>query len=243
NLTLRGPFITKLFRFSADATFSLNLHQQSAVDVNFNGVQRSTLAGEGGRPLYAQPTSIVPSTGAVTNVDSRVSPLFGSVNSLRSDLQSRSAQYTFTLNPVGVGLINTRWTISYVYADIREQTRGFGGTTAGDPSIIEWSRGALTSKHAVNLNLYTRVRDLFSVALTARTASGPPFTPVVAGDVNGDGFSNDRAFVFTPQASDTAIARGMSKLMSTASARVKRCLTNQFGNIARRNSCEGPWIS
>ncbi len=35
NLTLRGPFVTKLFRFSADATYSLNLHQQSAVDVNF----------------------------------------------------------------------------------------------------------------------------------------------------------------------------------------------------------------
>src|SRR5262249_8624270 len=103
NLTLRGPFVTKLFRFSADATDSLNLHQQSAVDVNFDGVQRGTIAGEGSRPLYAQTTSIVPSTGAVTNVDSRVSQLFGSVNSLRSDLQSRSAQYTFALQPVGVG--------------------------------------------------------------------------------------------------------------------------------------------
>jgi hypothetical protein len=243
NLTLRGPFVTKLFRFSADATYSLNLHQQSAVDVNFNGTQRSAVASEAGRPLYAQPTSIVPSTGAVTNVDSRVSPLFGSVNSLRSDLQSRSAQYTFALNPVGVSLINTRWTISYVYSDIREQTRGFGGTTAGDPSIIEWSRGSLTSKHAINVNLYTRVRDLFSVALTARASSGTPFTPIVAGDVNGDGLSNDRAFVFTPQASDAAIGQGMTKLLSTTSSRVKRCLTGQFGSIARRNSCEGPWTS
>jgi hypothetical protein len=243
NLTLRGPFVTKLFRFSADATYSLNLHQQSAVDVNFDGVQRSVVATEGGRPLYAQPTSIVPSTGAVTNVDSRVSSLFGSVNSLRSDLESRSAQYTFALNPVGVGLINTRWTFSYVYSDIREQTRGFGGTTAGNPSLVEWSRGALTSKHAINVNLYTRVRDLFSVALTARTSSGTPFTPVVAGDVNGDGLSNDRAFVFTPQATDTAIARGMSKLLSTVSSRTRQCLTRQFGTIVGRNSCEGPWTS
>src|SRR5262249_292946 len=100
NLTLRGPFLTNLFRFPPDATYSLNLHQQSAVDVNFNDVQRGTVASEGGRPLYALPTSIVAATGAVTNVDSRVSPLFGSVNSLRSDLQSRSAQYTFALNPV-----------------------------------------------------------------------------------------------------------------------------------------------
>jgi hypothetical protein len=90
NLTLRGPFITKLFRFSADVTYSLNLHQQSPVDVNFTGVQHASLDGEGGRPMYALPTSIVPATGAVTNVDSRMSPLFGSVNSVRSDLQSRS---------------------------------------------------------------------------------------------------------------------------------------------------------
>ena len=213
------------------------------MDVNFDGVQRGTIAGEGVRPLYAQPTSVVPSTGAVTNVDSRVSQLFGSVNSLRSDLQLRSAQYTFALNPVGFGLINTRWTISYVYSDIREQSRGFGGTTAGDPSVVEWSRGSLTSKHAINLNLYTRVHDLFSIALTARTSSGTPFTPIVAGDVNGDGLSNDRAFVFTPQASDTALARGMSQLLSSASSRVRQCLTEQFGRIVGRNSCEGPWTS
>src|SRR6185436_2223655 len=70
NLTLRGPFITKLFRFSADATYSLNLNQQSPVDVNFSGTQRGQLSAEG-RPLYVQPSSIVAGTGAVTSVDSR----------------------------------------------------------------------------------------------------------------------------------------------------------------------------
>src|SRR5262249_19812230 len=243
NLTLRGPFVTKLFRFSADATYSLNLHQQSAVDVNFSGLQRATLSTEGGRPLYAQPASIVAASGAVTNVDSRVSQLFGSVNSVRSDLQSRSAQYTFTLNPTGFSTVNTRWTLSYVYSDLREQTRGFGGTTAGNPNAVEWSRGSIGSKHAVNINLYTRVHDLFSVALTGRAQSGLPFTPVVAGDVNGDGFSNDRAYLFSAAATDPAVAAGMSKLLSTASSRVKRCLTTQIGTIAGRNSCEGPWTA
>jgi hypothetical protein len=243
NLTLRGPFITKLFRFSADVTYSLNLHQQSAVDVNFTGVQHASLDGEGGRPMYAQPASIVPATGAVTNVDSRVSPLFGSVNSVRSDLQSRAAQYTFTLQPTGFSTINTRWTVSYVYSDLREQTRGFGGTTAGNPNAVEWARGSLGSKHAVNINLYTRVHSLFSIALTGRAQSGLPFTPVVAGDVNGDGLSNDRAYVFSPSTSDAAIGSGMSRLLSGASSRVRSCLTKQAGTIAGRNSCEGPWTA
>ncbi|HTE45627.1 MAG TPA: hypothetical protein VK636_10320, partial [Gemmatimonadaceae bacterium] len=243
NLTLRGPFITKLFRFSADATYSRNLHQQSPVDLNFTGVQRATLSTEGGRPVYAQPTSIVPGTGAVTNVDSRVSPLFGSVNDLRSDLESRGAQYTFTLQPIGFSTINTRWTMSYVYSDLREQTRGFVATTAGNPNNVEWARNSIGGKHAVNVNLYTRVGSLFSVALTGRAQSGLPFTPVVAGDVNGDGLSNDRAFIFNPNAGDAAIGKGMSDLLSTASSRVKRCLSSQFGTIAGRNSCEGPWTA
>jgi hypothetical protein len=244
NLTLRGPFITKLFRFSADATYSLNLNQQSPVDVNFSGVLRGQLSGEG-RPLYVQPSSIVAGTGAVTNVDSRVSPNFGSVNSLRSDLRSRSAQYTFTLQPIGFSTINTRWTLSYVYADLREQTRGFGGSTAGDPTVVEWSRGSLGSRHAVNINLYTRVRNLFSVALTGRAQSGLPYTPFVAGDVNGDGLSNDRAFVFNPAGIPTTdpLSLGMTSLLNNASRRVRDCLTNQFGTIAARNSCEGPWTA
>jgi hypothetical protein len=243
NLLLRGPFITKLFRFSADATYSLNLHQQSPLDMNFIGAQRAVLNAEGGRPIYAQTSSIVPATGAVTNVDSRISPLYGGVNDLRSDLQSRAAQYTFTLQPIGFSTINTRWTVSYVYSDLREQSRGFGGTTAGDPRSVEWSRGSLGSKHAVNINLYTRVSNLFSLALTGRASSGLPFTPVVAGDVNGDGLSNDRAFIFSPTSSDPTIASGMSQLLSSASSRVKKCLTSQTGTIAGRNSCDGPWTA
>jgi len=242
NLTLRGPFVTKLFRFSLDATYSRNVNQQSPVDVNFSGVRRGTLSAEG-RPLYAQPSSFVTTTGAVTNVDSRVSPSFGSVNSLRSDLESRAAQYTFTLNPVGFSTINTRWSVSYVYSDLREQTRGFGGSTAGDPTAVEWSRGSLGSKHAVNINLYTRVGNLFSMALTGRAQSGLPFTPFVAGDVNGDGLSNDRAFVFNPAKADPSVSSGMTSLLANASERVKNCLTNQFGTIASRNSCSGPWTA
>jgi hypothetical protein len=243
NLGLRGPFITKLFRFSADVTYSLNLHQQSAVDLNFVPTVRSQLPSEGNRPSFASTSSIVPATGQVTNVDSRFSPRFGSVNDLRSDLESRSTQYTFVLQPIGLSTQRVRWSASYTYAANREQTRGFGSTTAGNPLDVEWSPNGLGSRHAFNINLYTRVHDLFSVAVTGRAVSGTLYTPVVDGDINGDGLSNDRAFVFNPATASPGVASGMNSLLANASPRVRNCLAGQFGSIAKRNSCEGPWTA
>ena len=46
--------------------------------------------------------------------------------------------------------------------------------------------------------------------------SGAPYTPIVSGDINGDGSSrNDRAFIFNPATTaDTAIANGMARLLN-----------------------------
>ena len=68
------------------------------------------------------------------------------------------------------------------------------------------------------------------------------FTPVVAGDVNGDGRFNDRAFVFDPStAADPQVGSDMSALLASGSSTVRRCLRTQVGRIAARNSCRGPW--
>jgi hypothetical protein len=60
--------------------------------------------------------------------------------------------------------------------------------------------------------------------------------------VNGDGLSNDRAFIFDPTATaDSAVRAGMSDLLAAAPAGVRRCLGAQLGRVADRNSCRGPW--
>ena len=241
NLTLRGPLVTKLVRFSADAVYSLNLHQQSLVDVNFAPIKRGSVALESNRPVYVLPSSIVPATGAMTFLDSRASTRFGSVNAINSDLKSDSKQFTFSVNPIGLSTNSLRWSVSYVLSQLRDQQRGFGSTTAGDPLTVEWGRSALDTRHAVNFNVYFRVRDWFSVAATGRASSGAPFTPVVDGDINGDGLWNDRAFVFSPASGDSTLRAGMSGLLANASPRVRNCLTRQAGAIAARGSCEGPW--
>ena len=77
-----------------------------------------------------------------------------------------------------------------------------------------------------------------------RFASGSTFTPSISGDVNGDGYSNDRAFIFNPAtAADPAVAAGIRELLASGSGPAKECLSSQLGKLAARNSCQGPWTS
>ena len=71
-----------------------------------------------------------------------------------------------------------------------------------------------------------------------------PYTPLVSGDINGDGYSNDRAFVFDPaRTANPVLAASMQSLLNSASGNARDCLQKQLGLLAERNSCQGPWIS
>src|SRR5206468_4714824 len=109
---------------------------------------------------------------------------------------------------------------------------------------ISEARAAMDSRHQIQVNLGTNLFDLLRVNYVQRFSSGTPFTPVVSGDINGDGYANDRAFIADPAAAgDPALAAGMTQLLAGAAPKVRDCLTSQFGQIAARNSCEGPWTS
>jgi hypothetical protein len=67
---------------------------------------------------------------------------------------------------------------------------------------------------------------------------------MVSSDINGDGLSNDRAFVFDPTRShDTTVARGMRELLAQAPASAVVCLARALERAAARNACEGPWTA
>jgi len=78
------------------------------------------------------------------------------------------------------------------------------------------------------------------VTTIGRLTSGAPFTPLVGGDINGDGARNDRAFVFDP-AGGSSESSAMSRLLASADPRIADCLRRQLGTVAARNSCRGPW--
>ncbi len=242
NLQWNGPVFNNRFNATVDATYSVNNHQSSFVDLNFSPTVRFTLADEGGRPVYVNPSSIVPTTGAIASRDARVSQLFNRVSELRSDLRSESKQLRFSLFPVDFSS-NFTWSASYVLADNREQSRGFN-STVGNPQLVEWTRSSFDTRHQITYNLNYNFFDAVRVNWSGRFASGSTFTPSISGDVNGDGYSNDRAFVFNPAtAADPVLATAMQSLLSSGSGPAKECLNAQLGQLADRNSCQGPWTS
>jgi Carboxypeptidase regulatory-like domain len=237
--------LNSYFRVSGSGTWSINRNVPGNFDLNFNPATRFALASEDGRPIYIAPTSIVPTTGAETFADSRLSPDFAHVTEARSDLRSdvRTVGLTLNYSPTTIFFVGPNsafWfaSLSYTYNDAREQYYGFQ-STAGDPREVAWSRGSI-AKHVLTMTFTRNQGNVGTVSLQARMQSGAPFTPTVAGDVNGDGYNNDRAFVFTPSSADTTGA-SMAQLLKSAPSWARSCLEKQIGTIAGRNSCVGPW--
>lgn len=238
NIGARG-LLTSLFNGSLTFTYSRNLDQRGSVDLNFLDTPQFTLAGEGGRPVYVPPSSIVPATGAIAAGAGRVSPAFSRVMETTSDLRSDTRELQFSISPRTFSS-SLGWALTYVYRDTRSLSRGFGGTTGGDPLSTYW--GSSGAQHEFDLSGSLTIRNAVNISTFVRANSGNRFTPMVSGDVNGDGYANDRAFVFDPAAtSDTALRAGMQALLSGLSGSPRACLADQLGRIAGLNSCAGPW--
>lgn len=235
-----------LVRVSMLGTYDLN--QPGTVDANFGGTQKFTLAGEGNRPVFVSTAAIDPASGAVSAAESRRSNAFGRVGVRTSDLHGYGGQVTFSIAPdlfrmrrvPGSPYLSLAWTLQ----STRREFRGFDGAAFGDPSLREWAPGPSDARHIVLLQggLYTK----YTGALTffGRLQSGLPFTPVVQGDVNGDGRSGDRAFVpDVNTTTDATLASQLRTLLSDGSPAAQRCVQQFAGGVAARNGCRGPWTS
>jgi hypothetical protein len=192
--------------------------------------------------VYVQPASISAASGAVSSNDSRVSTLFNHVTQSVSDFRSVSKQLQLQIAPL-LSSSRFNWSLAYTWNSVRDRTSGFS-STAGNPLVTSEARSSGDWRHQVQANVGANLFDLIRVNYTQRFTSGTPFTPLVNGDINGDGYANDRAFVADPAtAADPNLAAGMTSLLASASPNVRKCIQSQLGAIAGRNSCEGPWTS
>ncbi len=240
NLNWSGPTLRNRFNTSVDLTASWNLNQSSNIDRNFANVQQFTLPGEANRPVFVPTSSISASSGQIAPGAARFSPRYSRVSELVSDLRSESYQATFRLSPLSFNN-NFSWSAWYVYSAIREQVRGFSSTVS-NPLDVRWGRSA-AGPHQIGYSLGYNFFDFVRINWNGQFRSGSRFTPMVAGDVNGDGSFNDRAFVFPVSTADTAVANGMNAILSNGSAAAKECLRSQLGSLAGRNTCTAPWSS
>ena len=242
NLQWSGSVLSNRFNLRANATYSRNLNQPGFIDLNFNPVVRFTLPDEADRPVFVQTGSIVPTSGYTTSRDARVTQQLGQVVERVSNLEGVSRQLALSLSPTRYS-DGLAWSVSYVYGNNRAQTNGFNNTD-GDPLDLQWARSASDVHHQIT---YTLGYDFFHTVRIfwfGRFMSGTPFTPLASGDVNGDGYFNDRAFVFNPAtAVDADVAAAMHSLLATGSGAARDCLSRQLGKVAAYNSCEAPWAS
>jgi hypothetical protein len=241
-------YLSSHFSGGITGTWALNTNQVGVYDVNFNPATRFTLASEAGRPIYVTPSSIVPATGGVVSTDSRLFPQFAQVGEARSDLKGEARQVTtrltFSNSLIGGGFgPSLNATATYTYNDNRDQLRGFA-STAGDPRNVSWAPSSNAATHNLGLLVNFQVPQWGGVSAQGIFRSGLPYTPRVNGDINGDGFANDRPFVFNPATTqDSALSAGMRNLLTSAPAAARQCLERALGTIVDRNSCAGPWFS
>lgn len=215
------------------------------IDRNLAASPSFTLDEEGGRPVYAAPGAIDPTTGLAMLGASRRRDDAGVIRAI--DAAGRSASEQLSVSATRMlanGLLRAHYTLTRS-RDHASSLPGFAAglpSTAGDPRRASWASADFEQRHAFQLSLDRSFSRWTSLTLYGSVTSGSPFTPMVDTDVNGDGFANDRAFVFDPAVAwDAEVARGMAELMERAPARLRSCLRGQLGRIATRNSCRGPW--
>ena len=175
----------------------------------------------------SSPTAIDPGTGAAAFGASRLHPQYGQVLSLNSNLQSDTRQVTASAN--GFTDRGILYSLAYTYSRVRDQSSFSGGsavygfaspTTAGNPNVQPFGTSDLQREHQFVGTFTYPVTPLVELTAIAQVNSGAPYSPIVNGDVNGDGVSrNDRAFVFDPgnPLTDPSVASAMRTLLDHGS--------------------------
>ena len=153
NLQWNGATLHNIFYTTLNYTESLNLNATETADLNFAPTTRFTLANEGNRPVYVNPTSIVPASGAVALGDERITSAFSGVSETRSDGMQVSKQATLSLSPIQYSSTYS-WSLSYVHLDVDNYYNGFRTNTDGNPLEMSWARAPNDYHHQLSGRLF-----------------------------------------------------------------------------------------
>jgi hypothetical protein len=199
--------------------------------------QRS-LPNEGGRTLFAADSTIDPASGTVRFVTNSNF----NVTSVSSDRETRGLQLAASVSP-RLTDSHLALRLGYVWSVTRSLQGGWDRDAFGDPTVLEWGPSVLDRRHQFQVELGGEVYRELAVVLWMRAVSGVPYTPLVAGDANGDGtIGNDRAFVpVRSSAQATADGSSLDGILPTFPEGAQQCLASQRGEPAQRGSCRGPW--
>jgi hypothetical protein len=232
---------------TVDFLFTRSANQIYFTDANL--LPSTGARGEGGRALYG---AINPETGEAT--PSRRSPAFGPV--VRQFNRGGDRAYSVT------GQLQKEWSTglafnaSYTYSNTKDRMSHLVKvvifTLAGTPLDGTLDNRRLSTSffdvpHKIRISGTVTLLHRTYFSLIYQKLSGEPYTYVVDGDVNGDGFGgpfgvvpND--IVYVPRnAGDVTLEDPSSFPDLDAFIRSEKCLHRQRGRIMARNSCRNPW--
>lgn len=157
--------------------------------------------------------------------------------------------------------IGLRTDASYTFNNVMDNSSFFCCTsnegfrikpTAGDPNFIgdpgddevgTWGHADFERQHVFILSGTFEGPWGIDVSGIWRSQSGTPWTPVVDGDINGDGEEfNDRAPVFEDLLFETPEDAAAFQALLDEDSEAGECLRENLGRIAERNSCRNPWF-
>jgi hypothetical protein len=202
-----------------------------------------------GRPVHAPASELDSGDGDPGFGDNTVTTSIADGLLHVSTAEARTYQVSVGLEQRGSTF---SWRAGYTYTNTKDHasysccissTAQFETPTAGNPNFLgargdelvgTWGPADFSRPHTIVLSGMVNLPYDFSVSGIWRTYSGTPWTPVIDGDANADGNTdNDRAFISRNLSFDSpADAADFDRLLNQ-----HECLREQEGNIAKRNSC------
>lgn len=252
------------WRVGAEAIFSRSWNNFHIIDLN---LQEAQFTSAEGRPVFVEPDDFDPTTSAgnvARAVDPNLDRLFQNTDigeamagNLKLDIQGQPLD---DLQVTGTYALNLAYDNSSFSCCIEAEAWGGsilgqagvgGATTAGNPNFLggvgdsdfgSWGRSSTERRHVAVINGMWRLPEGFQVNAIYRLQSGRPLTPVVNGDVNGDGQAdNDRAFI--PDPDDLQGVRFATPQDQEAYREIlarEDCLREHVGTVVHRNACRHP---
>ncbi|MBD0319576.1 MAG: hypothetical protein ICV87_04535, partial [Gemmatimonadetes bacterium] len=215
-----------------------------AIDRNLAASPAFFLGSEGGRRVFAEAAAIDPASGLVLPGASR---RFQELEAVREIRNGRVGSTQVTLHGFAVPRGSSIVFGTYTYTASWDEAAGLNapggarGFASVDPSAAIRAASDYERRHSFMLRYSRMYGRRFRGGGIARLTSGAPYTPLVSGDVNGDGEWNDPAFIPGPAGGEYGAA--MASLLRSAPAGARECLRAQVERVAGRNSCRGPWTA
>lgn len=252
NLGYEGRLLADT-RLGVDVVLGRTTKQFTTRDLALRAAPVTTLASEGGRPVYAAGFS--PRTGATVAQRSRYA---GIDRIYVFDNQGQAEELVVSLRldqRVGPALLRGSYTYnsakdnsSFTCCTSFESLFFRGDATAGylndkggrDGS--NWGNSFYVRPHTLVVSGLVELPYGFHLSGILRSMSGTYFTPSVFGDLNGDGnTSNDRPFIGAGSGPDTlAFENATEQAQYREVLNANECLREAEGRLIERNTCPNP---